>query len=101
MALNFSDIKELIGSYKIVVIDEVQRILNPGLTLKMMVDNFKDVQFFIKTLNGSLILLEVESNKIKDILLVMRLKILFISEPRVQAKMLCICTLLASRMQKL
>jgi predicted AAA+ superfamily ATPase len=43
--ISLEGIKELIGSYKIVVIDEIQRIINPGLTLKMMIDNFKDVQF--------------------------------------------------------
>lgn len=43
--ISLSGIKELIGSHKIVVIDEIQRILNPGLVLKMMIDNFKEVQF--------------------------------------------------------
>lgn len=43
--ITIEGIKDLIGSYKIVVIDEVQRILNPGLVLKMMVDNFPEVQF--------------------------------------------------------
>jgi len=38
-------IRNLIGSYKIVIIDEVQRIVNAGLLLKIMIDNFKDVQF--------------------------------------------------------
>jgi len=35
----------VIGAYKTVVIDEVQRIENAGLILKILVDNFKDVQF--------------------------------------------------------
>jgi uncharacterized protein len=35
----------LIGNYKIVIIDEIQRILNPGILLKLLVDNFKEVQF--------------------------------------------------------
>ncbi|MBA3899492.1 MAG: ATP-binding protein [Bacteroidetes bacterium] len=39
------DIKGIIGNYEIVVIDEVQRVENVGLLLKMMVDNFKKVQF--------------------------------------------------------
>ena len=43
--ITISGIKDLIGDYKIVVIDEVQRILNPGILLKMMIDNFQDVQF--------------------------------------------------------
>ncbi len=38
-------LKSVIGNYKIVVIDEIQRIINPGLLLKLMVDNFKNVQF--------------------------------------------------------
>ena len=42
---SLSTLKNLIGNYKIVVIDEVQRIVNSGLLLKLMVDNFKDVQF--------------------------------------------------------
>lgn len=43
--ITISGIKDLIGDYKIVVIDEVQRILNPGILLKMMIDNFQEVQF--------------------------------------------------------
>ncbi len=43
--ITISGIKDLIGDYKIVVIDEVQRILNPGILLKMMIDNFPEVQF--------------------------------------------------------
>ncbi|MCF6365464.1 MAG: ATP-binding protein [Bacteroidales bacterium] len=38
-------IKNIIGNYKIVIIDEVQRIKNAGLLLKIMADNFKEVQF--------------------------------------------------------
>ena len=38
-------IKNIIGNYKIVIIDEIQRIQNAGLLLKIMADNFKDVQF--------------------------------------------------------
>lgn len=38
-------LKSVIGNYKLVIIDEVQRILNPGLLLKLFADNFKDVQF--------------------------------------------------------
>lgn len=39
-----SELKALIGVAKLVVIDEAQRIENIGLTLKLMVDNFPDVQ---------------------------------------------------------
>ena len=46
--LSEASIKSLagvIGKYKTVVIDEVQRIENAGLILKLLIDNFKDVQF--------------------------------------------------------
>jgi uncharacterized protein len=43
--MTIGGIKDLIGNYEIVVIDEVQRIQNPGLLLKMMVDNYETVQF--------------------------------------------------------
>lgn len=39
-----ASLKGVVGKYKIIVIDEVQRITNCGLLLKMFVDNFKDVQ---------------------------------------------------------
>lgn len=42
--ISVSGIKSVIGKYKLIVIDEVQRIQNAGLLLKMMVDNFKQVQ---------------------------------------------------------
>jgi predicted AAA+ superfamily ATPase len=38
-------IKATIGSYKLVILDEIQRLPNAGLLLKIMVDNFEDVQF--------------------------------------------------------
>jgi predicted AAA+ superfamily ATPase len=41
---DIASLKGIIGNYKIIVIDEIQRIKNCGLILKMMVDNFKDVQ---------------------------------------------------------
>lgn len=37
-------LKGLVGAYRIVVIDEVQRITNAGLLLKLLVDNFPDIQ---------------------------------------------------------
>jgi predicted AAA+ superfamily ATPase len=43
--LSLNNIKSIIGNYKIVIIDEVQRIANAGLLLKLMVDNFKQTQF--------------------------------------------------------
>lgn len=42
--LNINSLASIIGNYKLVVIDEVQRIKNAGLLLKLLVDNFKDVQ---------------------------------------------------------
>jgi predicted AAA+ superfamily ATPase len=41
-----NSLKNVVGSYKIVVIDEIQRVKNAGLLLKLFVDNFKNVQFF-------------------------------------------------------
>ena len=38
-------IRNVIGNKKIVVIDEIQRIKNAGLLIKLMVDNFKETQF--------------------------------------------------------
>lgn len=40
-------IKNIIGTHKIVFIDEVQRIHNIGLTAKIIVDKFKDVQLIM------------------------------------------------------
>lgn len=37
-------LQNMIGSYKILIIDEVQRLPNAGLLLKIIVDNFKEVQ---------------------------------------------------------
>ena len=41
------EIKNLIGNHHLVIIDESQRIKNIGLTAKLMVDKFKDVQFIL------------------------------------------------------
>ncbi len=43
--LNPARLKPLLGDHKIVVIDEAQRIPETGLALKIMHDNFKDIQF--------------------------------------------------------
>lgn len=42
--LNSTQLKPLIGDCKIVVIDEAQRIPETGLALKIIHDNFKDIQ---------------------------------------------------------
>ena len=39
-------LKALVGNHKLVVIDEAQRVTNIGITLKLMIDNLKDVQIF-------------------------------------------------------
>ena len=44
---NTEQIKNIIGNYKFVFIDEAQRIENIGITLKIITDQFKDVQLFI------------------------------------------------------
>lgn len=41
---NLQQLEMLIGSAKVVVIDEAQKVDNIGLTLKMIVDNFPEVQ---------------------------------------------------------
>jgi uncharacterized protein len=44
---NTEQLKRIIGKNKIVFIDEAQRIENIGITLKIMTDQFKDVQLLI------------------------------------------------------
>ncbi|MBP6557185.1 MAG: ATP-binding protein [Flavobacterium sp.] len=44
---NTEILKSIIGNHKYVFIDEVQRIPNIGLKLKIMVDQFKDVQVIV------------------------------------------------------
>ena len=44
---NTETLKSIIGTYKYVFIDEVQRIPNIGLKLKIMVDQIKDVQVIV------------------------------------------------------
>lgn len=39
-----TSLKALIGNNTLVLIDEAQRVRNIGLTLKLLVDNFKDIQ---------------------------------------------------------
>lgn len=43
--LSVESLNGVIGKNKWVIIDEIQRIQNAGLLLKLLVDNFKDVQF--------------------------------------------------------
>ena len=44
---NTEDIKSLIGKYKIVFIDEAQKVKNIGLLLKIITDRFKDVRLLV------------------------------------------------------
>lgn len=44
---NTEQLKSIIGNYKIVFIDEAQRIENIGITLKIITDQFKAVQLFV------------------------------------------------------
>lgn len=44
---NTEQLRSIIGQYKTVFIDEAQRIPGIGLTLKIVTDQFKDVQLFV------------------------------------------------------
>ncbi len=39
-----TELKELIGANKLVILDEAQRVKNIGLTLKLIIDNYPDIQ---------------------------------------------------------
>lgn len=56
-----TEIKAFLGNKKLVILDEAQRVLNIGLTLKLIVDNFPDMQI-IATGSSSFDL----SNKISE-----------------------------------
>ena len=45
--VNSSQLKMLIGNSQFIVIDEAQRIKNIGLTVKLLHDNFPEVQLFV------------------------------------------------------
>lgn len=42
-----TEMKERIGDYKLLIIDEAQRVTNIGVTLKLLVDNLKNVQLIV------------------------------------------------------
>jgi len=42
-----AELKQLIGNRKLVFIDEVQRVENVGITLKLIVDNISDIQLVV------------------------------------------------------
>lgn len=39
-----TELKNFIGDNKLIIIDETQRVQNIGLSLKLLADNFKDIQ---------------------------------------------------------
>ena len=44
---NAEELKSILGNYKLVFIDEAQRIEGIGITLKIITDQFKSVQLFV------------------------------------------------------
>jgi len=44
---NLSFLKSYLGTAKVVIVDEAQRIPNIGLSLKLIIDNFSDVQLIV------------------------------------------------------
>lgn len=49
---NTQEIRQLIGNHKVVFVDEAQRIAGIGLTLKIITDQFKDVQLLVSGLSS-------------------------------------------------
>lgn len=45
--ISIERLKSIIGTHKILLIDEAQRVTNIGLTLKLIVDNFPEVQLLV------------------------------------------------------
>lgn len=45
--INLPKLHTLLGNNKLILIDEGQRVKNIGLSLKIMIDNFKDKQFIV------------------------------------------------------
>lgn len=46
-ANNSLSLKEILGNKKLVIIDEAQRVLNIGLKLKLLIDNYPDIQLLV------------------------------------------------------
>ena len=44
---SLNTLRLLLGDYKVIVIDEAQRVTNIGLTLKLITDNFPDKQLLV------------------------------------------------------
>ena len=45
--ISLAQLKALVGEHKVVVVDEAQRLVNAGLTLKLFTDHFPQLQLFI------------------------------------------------------
>ena len=45
--INTEQLKTIIGKYKIILIDEAQRINNIGLTVKIIIDQLQDIQIYV------------------------------------------------------
>jgi len=45
--VNSAQLKRLLGDYKLVFVDEAQRVENIGLTLKLITDNIPDIQLIV------------------------------------------------------
>lgn len=44
---NVAELRQLVAGYRVVMIDEAQRVSGIGLTLKMLIDHFPDVQLLV------------------------------------------------------
>lgn len=45
--ISLAQLKQVVGSHQVVVIDEAQRLTNAGLTLKLITDHFPQVQLLV------------------------------------------------------
>jgi predicted AAA+ superfamily ATPase len=59
---NTEQIRSIIGSQKLIFIDEAQRIPGIGLTLKLIIDQFKDVQLLLVVLLHLIYLMNLMSH---------------------------------------
>jgi predicted AAA+ superfamily ATPase len=55
--MSFAHLKQVIGPYRVIAIDEAQKIANIGSTLKLLADNFGSSRTFIVTGSSSINLL--------------------------------------------
>lgn len=45
--MGYEQLRQLVGAHRVIFIDEAQRIINGGLTMKMIIDRFPDVQLLV------------------------------------------------------